>query len=54
MFHQICWARAIFRRIINSDITQRTDSQTDELIWVGLGNLRFLQVNLDDELLSYL
>jgi len=22
----------------------RTDSQTDELIWGGLGNLRFLQV----------
>ena len=23
----------------------QTDSQTDKLIWVGLGNLRFLQVN---------
>jgi len=23
----------------------RTDRQTDELIWEGLGNLRFLQVN---------
>jgi hypothetical protein len=26
-------------------MTQRTHRLTDELIWVGLGNLRFLQVN---------
>ena len=46
IFHQICWARAIFRRIIKSDITdRRMDRQSDELIWGGLGNLRFLQVN---------
>jgi len=33
----------LFRRI--SDYVQ-TDRQTDELIWGGLGNLRFLQVNI--------
>ena len=33
-----------FRRKIKSDIRERTDRQTDEFIWGGLGNLRFLQV----------
>ncbi len=43
IFYQICWAWAIIRRKIKSDITDR---QTDnKLIWGGLGNLRFLQVN---------
>ncbi len=47
-----CWACAIFRSIPN--LQARTDGrtdrqmngQTDKLIWVRLGNLRFLQVNL--------
>jgi hypothetical protein len=44
IFHQICWARAIIRRKIKSDLSDRlTDGRTDELIWGGLGNLRFLQ-----------
>ena len=35
----------MFRRIVKRDLTdRRTDEQTDELIWGGLGNLRFLQV----------
>ena len=42
-FDRICWACAIFRSIPNPQA--RTDGQTDELIRVGLGNLRFLQVN---------
>jgi hypothetical protein len=29
IFHQICWAWAIFRRIIKSDIRGRTDERTD-------------------------
>ena len=41
IFHQICWAWAIFRRKLKSDMTEW---QNDELIWGGLGNLRFLQV----------
>jgi hypothetical protein len=41
IFHKICWAWAIFRRIIKLYLTDgRTDGQTDELIWGGLGNLR--------------
>ncbi len=37
----------IFRRKIKSDLSDRqTDRQTDELIWGGLGNLRFLQVKV--------
>ena len=47
VFHQICWAWAIFRRIIKNDIRGRTDGLTDDLIWGGLGNLRFLQVNTE-------
>ena len=44
IFHQICWARAIFHRIIKSDMTDGlTDRWTDKLIWGELGNLRFLQ-----------
>ena len=35
----------MFHRIIKSDIThRRTNRMTDELIWVGLGSLRLLQV----------
>jgi hypothetical protein len=41
IFHQIRWARAIFRRIIKSDITQRTDRMMDELIWGGLGMITY-------------
>ena len=44
IFHQICWAWAIFRRKLKSG--SRKDRMTDELIWGGLGNLRFLQVNI--------
>ncbi len=49
IFHQICWAWAIFCRIIKSYLTDGrtdrwTDRQTDKLIWGGLDNLRFLQV----------
>ena len=43
-FDQICWACAIFRWIPN--LQASTDSRTDKLIWVGLGTLRFLQVNI--------
>ncbi len=44
---RICWACAIFRSIHNLQARTdgRMDRQTDELIRVGLGNLRFLQVN---------
>jgi len=31
-------------RQTDSQFYRLTDSQTDELIWGGLGNLRFLQV----------
>ena len=50
-FDRICWACAISHSIPNLQArTDRrtdgqTDRQTDELIPVGLGNLRFLQVN---------
>ena len=43
----------IFRRIIKSYLTDgRTDRQTDELIWGGLGNLRFLQVKKIAEIIT--
>ena len=32
----------------------RTDSQTDKLIWGGLGNLRFLQVSAKYRCLSHI
>jgi len=43
---QICWACAIFCSIPNLQARTdgRMDRQMDELIRVGLGNLRFLQV----------
>ncbi len=42
LFHQIYWAWAIIGRIIKSYVTDwRTE---DELIWGGLGNLRFLRL----------
>jgi len=47
-FDRICWAYAIFRSIYLQACTDgRTDGPTDELIPVGLGNIRFLQVNGD-------
>ncbi len=37
IFDQICWAGAVFRKIIRRDVTDRQrDGWTDELIWVGL------------------
>ena len=45
---QICWACAILCSIPNlqARTDRRTDEQTDKFIRVGLGNLRFLQVNM--------
>ena len=43
---RICWAWAIFRKIIKRDLTDR---RTDKLIWGGLGNLQFLQVHVTTE-----
>jgi hypothetical protein len=41
------WACVIFRSIPNlRACTGQTHRRTDELIWGGLGNLRFLQVNM--------
>jgi len=51
----ICWACAIFCWIPNLQactMYERTDGQTDKLIWGGLGNLRFLQVNRNSQLQS--
>ena len=45
IFDQICWARVIFCGVIKRDMTDRLSGQTQQLIWVGGGNLRFLQVN---------
>ena len=53
-FDRICWACAISRSIPNLQVRvdgwadrqtdRQMDGQTDELIWVGLGKLRFLKV----------
>ena len=43
IFYQICWAGAIFRRIIQSDITDGlTDGLTDWQTWVTYGSSRLI------------